>query len=428
MGEQTRRSFAARAVAALGGTALLTAADLDALTGGAEDFASASAAADIGRDYWRLVQRQFRLEPGLVYLNNASLGPSPALVADATEAFRRQLDAFPSRYMWGGWSEEKESVRSKAAELLGVSAEEIAIINNTTEGMNLVAASLELEPGDEVIVADHEHPSGTIPWRYRQEPKGVKLVRPTLPILPSDPGQIVEVYRRAITPRTKVISMCHVVNTNGMILPVKEVSAMARERGILVAVDGAQAPGMINFDLHDLACDYYAASAHKWLFSPKGVGIFYARTESQPLLKPLIVARGWDDESVRRFENYNTRNLPEVLGLGVALDFQNLMKPDRRQARIYELKRTLRRAIGDDPAFTIKTPANDDLSAGITTVEVVGHEVLEVAKTLAERHRIDCRPMMSHGLNGLRISLSVFNSEDQIDLLVDALRELAETK
>jgi selenocysteine lyase/cysteine desulfurase len=428
MGEQTRRSFAARAVAALGGTALLTAADLDALTGGAEDFASASAAADIGRDYWRLVQRQFRLEPGLVYLNNASLGPSPALVADATEAFRRQLDAFPSRYMWGGWSEEKESVRSKAAELLGVSAEEIAIIHNTTEGMNLVAASLELEPGDEVIVADHEHPSGTIPWRYRQEPKGVKLVRPTLPILPSDPGQIVEVYRRAITPRTKVISMCHVVNTNGMILPVKEVSAMARERGILVAVDGAQAPGMINFDLHDLACDYYAASAHKWLFSPKGVGIFYARTESQPLLKPLIVARGWDDESVRRFENYNTRNLPEVLGLGVALDFQNLMKPDRRQARIYELKRTLRRAIGDDPAFTIKTPANDDLSAGITTVEVVGHEVLEVAKTLAERHRIDCRPMMSHGLNGLRISLSVFNSEDQIDLLVDALRELAETK
>ncbi len=428
MSEQTRRSFAARTVAALGGTALLTAADLDALTGGAEDFASASAAADIGRDYWRLVQRQFRLEPGLVYLNNASLGPSPALVADATEAFRRQLDAFPSRYMWGGWSEEKESVRSKAAELLGVSAEEIAIIHNTTEGMNLVAASLELEPGDEVIVADHEHPSGTIPWRYRQEPKGVKLVRPTLPILPSDPGQIVEVYRRAITPRTKVISMCHVVNTNGMILPVKEVSAMARERGILVAVDGAQAPGMINFDLHDLACDYYAASAHKWLFSPKGVGIFYARTESQPLLKPLIVARGWDDESVRRFENYNTRNLPEVLGLGVALDFQNLMKPDRRQARIYELKRTLRRAIGDDPAFTIKTPANDDLSAGITTVEVVGHEVLEVAKTLAERHRIDCRPMMSHGLNGLRISLSVFNSEDQIDLLVDALRELAETK
>jgi selenocysteine lyase/cysteine desulfurase len=166
-------------------------------------------------------------------------------------------------------------------------------------GAALLAAT-DLESGDEIIVADHEHPSGTIPWQYRQEPKGVRLVRPTLPILPSGPGEIVEVYRKAISPRTRVISMCHVVNTNGMILPVKEVSAMARQRGILVAVDGAQAPGMIDVDLDDLGCDFYAASAHKWLLSPKGVGIFYARQESQAMLKPLIVARGWEDTTIRR--------------------------------------------------------------------------------------------------------------------------------
>jgi selenocysteine lyase/cysteine desulfurase len=378
---------------------------------------------DLGKDYWRLVQRQFRLEPGLVYLNNASLGPSPALVADATEAFRRQLDGFPSRYMWGAWSEEKEAVRSKAAALLGASSEEIALIHNTTEGMNLVASSLELQPGDEVIVGNHEHTSGTVPWQYWQEPKGVRLVRPILPIIPSDPDEIVEVYRRAITSRTKVISMCHIVNTNGMILPVKQVSAMARPRGIVVAVDGAQAPGMINVDLHDLGCDFYAASAHKWLFSPKGVGIFYSRQESQRLLKPLIVCRGWEDRSIRRFENYNTRNLPEVLGLGVAVDFQNLMGRER-QARIFALKKYFRQLIEDKPVFAVKTPESDLLSAGITTVEVVGREVKEVATALAERHRIDCRPMTSHGLNGVRISLSVFNSEDQVDLLVRALLEL----
>ena len=389
-----------------------------------DSLSSASWTEELGRDYWRLVQRQFRLEPGLIYLNNASLGPSPALVADATETFRRQLDAFPSRYMWGGWSEEKEAVRTGAAELLGATAEEIAIIHNTTEGMNLVASSLDLDPGDEVIVADHEHTSGTIPWKYWQEPKGITLVRPTLPILPKSPEEIVDVYRRAITPRTKVISMCHVVNTNGMILPVKDVSEMARARGILVAVDGAQAPGMINVDLHDLGCDFYAASSHKWLFSPKGVGIFYARQESQNQLRPLIVANGWEDESIRRLENYNTRNLPEVLGLGVAVDFQNLLGPERRQARIYELKRYLRSRFEDVPAVVIKTPASDELSAGITTVEVIGREVREVATVLAERYRIDCRPMTSHGLNGLRISLSVFNSEDQVDLLVGGLRAL----
>jgi len=420
---ETRRSFISGAVAAFSGAALLSAADLEALQTGAEDLSSASWTEELGKDYWRLVQRQFRLEPGLVYLNNASLGPSPALVADATEAFRRQLDAFPSRYMWGAWSEEKETVRTKAAALLGASPEEIAIIHNTTEGMNLVASSLDLEPGDEVILADHEHPSGTVPWQYWQEPKGVKLVQPTLPILPNDPEEIVEVYRRAITPRTRVISMCHVVNTNGMILPVKALSEMASDRGILVAVDGAQAPGMINVDLHDLGCDYYAASSHKWLFSPKGVGIFYAREASQSFLKPLIVARGWEDESIRRLENYNTRNLPEVLGLGVAFDFQNLLVPERRQARIFELKKYLRDRIGDDPAFAVKTPASDELSCGITTVEVVGHDVKEVATALAERYRIDCRPMTTHGLNGLRISLSIFNSEDQIDVLVSGLRE-----
>jgi selenocysteine lyase/cysteine desulfurase len=422
--EDTRRSFVVRTAAAVSGAALLAAADLEALKDEAEEFSTASLADDLGRGYWRLVQRQFRLEPGLVYLNNASLGPSPALVADATEAYRRKLDAFPSRYMWGGWSEEYEAVRSKAAALLGASSEEIAIIHNTTEGMNLVAFSLDLAPGDEVIVADHEHTSGTIPWQYWQEPKGIRLVRPTLPILPSEPQEIVEVYRRAITPRTKVISMCHIVNTNGMILPVKDISEMASARGILVAVDGAQAPGMINVDLHDLGCDFYAASSHKWLFSPKGVGIFYSRQESQALLKPLIVCRGWEDESIRRLENYNTRNLPEVLGLGVAVEFQNLLGPERRQARIFELKEYLRDRIGADPAFFIKTPADDALSAGITTVEVVGREVKEMATALAERHRIDCRPMTSHGLNGLRISLSVFNSEDQVDTLVGGLREL----
>ena len=139
----------------------------------------------------------------------------------------------------------------------------------------------------------------------------------------------------------------------------------------------------------------------------------------------MIVCRGWEDRSIRSFENYNTRNLPEVLGLGVAFDFQNLVGPKRRQARIFELKRYFRDRIEGDPVFAVKTPASDELSAGITTIEVVGREVREVAAALAERHRIDCRPMTNHGLNGLRISLSIFNTEDQVDLLVGALSGFA---
>ncbi len=374
--------------------------------------------------YWELVKAQFTFEPGLYYFNNASLGPSPELVADATESFRRTLDGYPSKYMWGGWNTDKEQVREKVARTFGVSPEEIALIHNTTEGMNLIAASMELEPGDEVILVDQEHSSGTIPWQYWQERRGIKLVRPTLPLLPASPGEIADLYRQAITPRTRVISMCHMVNTNGMILPVREVAEMARPRGILVAVDGAQAAGMFPIDLRELGCDYYAASSHKWLFSPKGVGIFYARREAQHHLRPLIVASGYEDESVRRFENYNTRNLPELLGLGVAMDFNDLLGPERKGRRIYDLKHHFRARLAGRAAFRLQTPASDALSCGITTVEIVGHRVGEVGQALAEE-RIDLRPMSGFGLNGLRVSLSVFNTLDDIDYLVDAMEEVA---
>jgi selenocysteine lyase/cysteine desulfurase len=155
------------------------------------------------------------------------------------------------------------------------------------------------------------------------------------------------------------------------------------------------------------------------------VGIFFARREAQHLLKPLVVAAGWEDRSIRRLENYNTRNLPEVLGLGAALDFQRLIGPARAQRRILGLTQRLREELAGDPRFAIKTPAPGTLSAGITTVEVVGREAREMATTLSERHRIDCRPVSSHGLNGLRISLSVFNSEDQVELLLQGMREPA---
>jgi len=423
-----RRSFLKASFSSIAAGGLLTELGRKPLLAQARVTAGVLNQANESEDYWELVKAQFTFVPGLFYFNNASLGPSPELVADATENFRRTLDGFPSKYMWGGWNTDKEQVRDKAAQTVGASPEEIALIHNTTEGMNVVAASMDLEPGDEVILADHEHTSGTIPWKYWQETKGIKLVRPTLPVVPVSPGEIVDVYREAITPRTRVISMCHMVNTNGMILPVRDVVELARPRNILVAVDGAQTAGMFPFDLHDMGCDYYAASSHKWLFSPKGVGIFYARQDAQHHLRPLIVASGYEDESVRRFENYNTRNLPELLGLGVAIDFNDLVGPERKGNRIYGLKRYFREKISDSPAFNIKTPASDELSCGITTVEIVGHRVTQVERTLAEEYNINVRPMSNFGLNGLRISLSVFNTKADVDYLVGVLEEIAASR
>ncbi len=424
MSKFNRRNFIKTTIGGLTGSIVLSSGLRSEILKKAKGFTDSLSNHDDTEAYWRLVKKQFQFENDIYYFNNASLGPSPLLVRDAVEKFRRTLDGFPSKYMWGGWAKEKVAVREKAARLLGVSAEEVAINHNTTEGMNVIAASLELKSGDEVIIANHEHPSGTIPWKYWQETKGIKLVRPTLPILPKTVAEIVDVYKKAITPQTKVISMCHIINTNGMILPVKQVSEIAHPKGILVAVDGAQSAGMFPFDLHDMGCDFYAASSHKWLFSPKGVGVFYARKESQEYIKPLIVANGYEDESIIRFENYNTRNLPEYLGLGSALDFNSLIGQERIGKRIYQLKKYFRDRIDKTSYLKIKTPQHDELSAGITVVEVLGKKVMNVRNQLLNKYKIDCRPMYTHNLNALRISLSIYITKPDIDYLLQSLEKI----
>jgi cysteine desulfurase/selenocysteine lyase len=380
---------------------------------------------DTSEVYWETVQSQFRFAKGLTYFNNASLGACPKPIREATTNFRNTLDDFPSKYMWGGWKDEIESVRKKTADLFSVSEEEIALIHNTTEGMNLIASSMNLKAGDEVISADHEHTSALNPWKYWQESKGIKLVSPTLPVLPKSVEEVVDIYRKAITSKTKVISICHLVNTNGMILPLKEVTKMAHEKGILVAVDGAQATGMFTINLKDIGCDFYTVSAHKWLFSPKGVGVFYAKQESQKHLKPLIVARGYEDTSIRRLENYNTRNLPEVLGLGAALDYRNSIGAQKINERTYELKHYFRDKIIENKKLVLKTPELDSLSAGIQVVEVFGKDVKVVKNRLFNDYGIDCRPMSKFGLNAVRLSFAIFITKKQINDLISALETIS---
>ncbi len=376
---------------------------------------------DNSESFWNLVQSQFVFAPQLKYFNNASLGGSPLSVQKTTSSARNTLDGFPSKYMWGGWDEEKETVREKVADLFSVSAEEIALIHNTTEGMNLIARSFNLSRGDEIILADHEHTSGRVCWEVFQEAKGIKIVRPQLPILPQAEEDIVALYREAITPQTKIISMCHIVNTNGMILPVKAISEMAHQHGILVAVDGAQSAGMVDIDLHDLGCDFYTASAHKWLFAPKGIGILYASSAKQDLLQPLIVCRGYLDKSIRRLENYNTRNLPELLGLGAAVDFINQIGIDKIAKRSYELKAYFRNQIEQYPSLKLKTPSPDQLSSAIQVVEVIDKDVKEAKEYLFDKYHIDSRPMTTFNLNALRLSFAVYITKTNIDELVQAL-------
>lgn len=379
---------------------------------------------DTSEDFWETVKKQFQFADGVKYYNNASLGSSAIPIRKATHEFRDILDDFPSKYMWGGWSKEKEKTRQEIADYFSADKEEIALIHNTTEGMNLIAKSFDFKAGDEVIISNHDHTSVRIPWKVWQEQKGIKLIKAKIPNLPKSKDEIVAQYRNLITRKTKVISLCHIVNTNGMIFPVKEISKMAHEQGVLVAVDGAQAAGMFEIDFHDLECDFYTASSHKWLFSPKGMGVFYAKKESQKHLKPLVVCSGYRDTSIRRLENYNTRNLPELLGLGASIQFLNSIGKNKIHNRTFELKNYFRSQIENNPKFKLKTPKSDDLSGAIQVVEVVGKDVRQVKKELFNKYGIDCRPMSGLGLNALRFSFAIYITKKDIDGLVKALEEV----
>jgi len=422
-----RRNWLKKSILGIAGAAILAPTDLRALETQQNELLLSLGQGGNEEHYWELVKKQFMLQEGLTYFNNGSLGTCPEFVVKATNTFRATLDGFPSKYMWGGWDDQKEAVRQKVADLFMVSKENIALIHNTTEGMNLIASSMPLKKGDEVLLSNHEHSSARIPWQYWQESKGITLKTVDLPLVPETEQDIVDCFAKAITSKTKVISIVHVTNTNGMRLPLKAISKLAHEKGIKVAVDGAQSMGMFQINLDEEGVDYFTSSAHKWLFAPKGIGVFYAREEAQADLKPLIVCRGWKNKTIRRLENYNTRNLPELLGLGAALDFHFLLGKERIEQRTFELKDYFRAQVAKTPGLKIKTPIPNALSAGIQTVELEGKRVGAVRRTLTEDYQIDCRPMGSHELNGLRISLSIFTTKKDVDYLMDALREIQQS-
>jgi selenocysteine lyase/cysteine desulfurase len=420
-----RRSFFGRVISSLSATALVS-ESVKAAT--FTEFSASKSGKPGLADIWKIISEQFDFEPGLTYLNNGSLGASPRIVHDATNEFRRVLDRFPSKYMWQEWWDDREKVRSSTAAFLSAEPDEIALTHNTCEGLNLVASSLNFQPGDEIIASNHEHHTGVVPLQHYQESKGVKLVRPVLPLLPDSRGELMDVFRKAISRRTRAILVSHIVNTNGMIMPIEELAEIANQHNILLIVDGAQSVGMIPVNLHQLGCDFYAASGHKWLFGPKGTGVFYVRKQSLQHLKPLIVSAAYyKEDNARKFENYNTRNVPEVLGFGVSLDYQMMVGEAERYARVLHLKRYLRNKVAENNFLRSVSPASDDLSAGIQAVEIVGADAQSVAKKLDEEFGINCRPMKVHGLNALRISTAIYNLESDIDYLINSLQEIRQT-
>jgi selenocysteine lyase/cysteine desulfurase len=288
--------------------------------------------------YWTELRKQFLIPADEVYLNNGTVGSSPAPVLraifDGYNETEKMAQSDPEDYpIWGygAWNE----FRDPLAAFVGCTRDEIALLRNATEANSYIANGLDLKPGDEVLMTDQEHPGGEHPFNLRAKRYGIVVKKITLPKPVPNAAAVLNLVNDAITPRTRVLFFSHITTATGVVLPAKELCTLARSKGILSAVDGAHVVGMIALNIHDLGCDMYTSSPHKWLLAPKGTGFLYVRDEVIDRLWNTIVTAGWDEPKLRaeRFQRIGSSNVPSLWGMRAAVKLASDIGLDRIERR-----------------------------------------------------------------------------------------------
>src|SRR5690348_13129116 len=318
------------ALTSAAGLDLARANEAQCLTGGAAPSLPERSLYEQNEDrFWAALRNQFLIPVDEVYLNNGTVGSSPYPVLKAIfDSFletEQMAQENPEEYpIWG--YEPYVAYRDSLAQFVGATRDQIALTRNATESNNYVANGLELKAGDEVLMSDQEHPGGEEPWKLRAKRYGVVVKRFEIPKPPRNTAEILNRINDAITPRTRIIFVSHITTVTGVVLPVKEIAALARSKGIVSAFDGAHVTGMMRLNLNDLGCDLYTSSPHKWLQAPKGTGFLYLRDEViMNKMWNTIATHGWDEPQLKaeRFQHIGSSNVPLIAGLVAAIDLAN---------------------------------------------------------------------------------------------------------
>lgn len=377
-------------------------------------------------DFWFQVGQAFTLDRSVINLNNGGVSPSPAIVQNAMKGHLDFSNRMPPPVaLWRILEPQKEGVRSRLARQWGVDAEEIAITRNSSESLQICQLGIDLKAGDEILCCTQDYPRMLTTFKQRERREGVVLKQIKVPIPCEDVRAIVELYRAAITPRTRLMLVSHMINITGQIMPVKEIVAMARTMngGIPVIVDGAHALAHFDFKLSDLGCDYYGVSLHKWLFAPHGTGLLYVRRDKIKGLWPMQAAEDKLDTDIRKFEEIGTHPAANFLAIADALTFNQGIGLDRKEARLRFLRDHWARRLLSHPSGRVKlhTSLKPAFACGIGNVEVEGLATEKLAGWLWEKHRILTVAIKHAEFEGIRVTPSVYTTLEELDRFSSAV-------
>jgi selenocysteine lyase/cysteine desulfurase len=384
--------------------------------------------AAMDEDFWMTIQQAYTVNSNLIILNNGGVSPSPRVVQDAVERYNRFANEGPSYYMWRILDQGREPLRQKLALLAGCSEDEIAINRNTTEALNTVIFGMDLQPGDEVIGTLQDYPNMIQAWRQRALRDKIKYTQISFDFPIENDKEIVAAFEKAITAKTKVIHVTHVINWVGQVLPVAKIARMAHQRGIEVIVDGAHSFGLIDFKIPDLECDYFGTSLHKFLSAPIGSGMLWIKKEKIEKIWPLTCNDKPRSGDIRKFETLGTRSFPIEQGIGEAVNFHNAIGSKRKEERIRYLKNYWALRAKEIPGVTIHTSFKPEYACAIAGVSVNGMTPGELDIALMNQYKIHTVGIVWENISCVRVTPHVYTRLQDLDKLVGALETLAAKK
>ena len=381
---------------------------------------------DIARDesFWREIQQGYTADRGLINLNNGGVSPSPTVVQEALKRYLDFSNTSPAYSMWRILEPQKETIRKRMARFFNCDTEEIALTRNASEGLQICQNGFDLEAGDEVLTTTQDYGRMISTFKQRECRDGIVMKQFKIPIPAENDNQIVNLFEKNITPKTKLILMCHMINITGQILPVKKVVKMAKKYNIPVIVDGAHTFAHFDFDVTDLECDYYATSLHKWLSAPFGTGMLYVRKNKIANLWPLQAADECKKDDIRKFEEIGTHPCPNKIAIGDALTFHQGIGSKNKEARLIYLRDRWAKRLLKNDRIRLHTSLKPGKSCAIATVEIKGIDTSAVAKELWDKYRIFVVAINHKEFTGCRITPHVYTTIEEIDRFSDAMETI----